>query len=85
MSSGEFTYWLAREAIEPRGEVRDDLRSANVARWMYRMWKTKESNDLPLSDFCLSFRSVFEDEDRDPASKKTAASNRMRMKVLLGV
>lgn len=85
MSSSEFTYWMAREGIEPRGDVRDDLRAANIARWMYRMWKTKESRELPLSDFCLSFRSVFDEEHADPTSNRTSDNNRMRMKIILGV
>ena len=69
MSSREITEWLAYDRdVEPIGDVREDLRIANmtahIVRTMIALWggKGSKTNELSVSDFVLRFQTQAEQE-----------------------
>jgi hypothetical protein len=64
MSSREFTEWMARDQIDPIGDLRSDLQAALVARTIAEVNRDPKRRDKPykVEEFLLQFNAEVQEE-----------------------
>jgi hypothetical protein len=77
MSRAEFVELLAAERIEPRGERRDDLRSAQICAVIANAWRGKGSPAVVPADFMPKF-GVSERPSRETLRLKLLAFAKLK-------
>ena len=51
LSSDEFRHWLAFYRLDPWGDMRADLRSAQIAALTANLWRGKHQRPINVEDF----------------------------------
>lgn len=65
-SSAELTQWIAYDAIEPIGAIRDDFHAALISRTVAAQYTKKPGR---LEDFLISWKDDGEEDDRARAQR----------------
>jgi hypothetical protein len=59
MSSEELSMWMAYEVLEPFGQVRADMRSAQICSTLANINRSKETKPFSVSDFMFRFDQAY--------------------------
>jgi hypothetical protein len=82
ISSEELSTWMAYDAIEPFGERRADLRSAQICAVLANIHRKKDSKPFSPADFLIHFDAAYDkgkDQDARVEEAKTKVSGNLNI------